>query len=155
MDVKLEKVNENNFDDFVEIIEKMCEWAGKELLGDDGRLRLKKHYFQDKPKFNAILAFIDDKPVGFVSFFETYATMDARVTMYVEDIFVLEEFQKQGIGKVLISECLNIAKEKDYGRVDLLSFREGPRKFYEKLGAKWQDHNYHYRFFEDVIKAGF
>ncbi len=154
MDIQLKKLDEDNFDEFCRILSAMREWAEMGTLDDNSKSRLRSDYFIDNPKFESLLAFVDNKAVGFISFYETYATLEARVTMYIEDLFILDEYRHKGIGKVLVDGCLNIAKNRNNSRVDLLSFGEGPRKFYEKIGAKWKDHNYHYRITEDLIEKG-
>lgn len=154
MDIQIKILDENNFDDFFSILNQMNLWAEMGGMTDEHKERLHTHYFADPPKFECRLAFVDGKAVGFVSFYNTYATLDARSSLYIEDLFVREEKQSQGVGTALIDECLKLAKERNHGRVDLLSFGEGPRKFYEKLGAKWRSSNFHYRFYEDIVKKG-
>lgn len=154
MNTELRKLDKNNFEDFFKILNAMHLWAHGSEMEKGSRERLKEHYFIENPKYECLVAYAESEAVGFISFYETYATMDARVTMYIEDLFILDEYRHKGIGKALVSGCLDIAKKKNYSRVDLLSFGEGPRKFYEKIGAEWKDHNYHYRLSEDIIKEG-
>lgn len=146
MKVSIKILDKNNFDDFFKILNKMNVWAGMGGMDAEAKERLYKHYFADKPKYECRLAYVDDRAVGFVSFFDTYATLNAKSSLYVEDIYVMDDEQFKGVGKALMNECLRLAKERGHCRVDLLSFGEGPRKFYEKLGADWKNHNFHYRF---------
>lgn len=143
-DIEVRKLGEDSFDGFADLVNDMNVWAEHDEFTGEQKQKLISDYASGK--FEAMVAYCDDKVVGFVSFFQTYATMDANESMYVEDIFVDEEYRDEGVGRALIEKCLEIAKERGYHRVDLLSFGEGPRKFYEKLGAKYKGNNYHYRF---------
>jgi len=145
MHIELKRIDRENFDAFFRILSAMTKWAGKGIMIEKQKEMLAADYFHEPARFEGFVAYSDGKEAGFVSFFQGYATMDARTTMYIEDIFVLEKFQEKGVGKALMSECFKIAKERGYCRVDLLSFGEKPKKFYEKLGGEWHQGNFHYR----------
>jgi GNAT superfamily N-acetyltransferase len=56
--------------------------------------------------------------------------------MYIPELIVLENYQKQGIGKKLISSCITLAKEQKCHRIRLESGnqRKESHQFYEHLG---------------------
>ena len=57
--------------------------------------------------------------------------------MYLEDIFISENFRNKGIGKLFFSKLLEIARKNKCGRIEwvVLDWNENALRFYEKLGA--------------------
>jgi GNAT superfamily N-acetyltransferase len=77
--------------------------------------------------------------VGFALFFENFSTFLGKPGLYLEDLFVLPEHRRQGIGETLFAHLVTLAKARRYGRVDwtVLDWNEPAIRFYtEKLGAK-------------------
>jgi GNAT superfamily N-acetyltransferase len=92
-----------------------------------------------KPMVEVLLSEISSKPVGFALFFQTFSTFVGRPGIYLEDLFVLPEYRRRGVGLALLRELFRLAEERDCGRVEwsVLDWNEPAIKFYqEKLGAK-------------------
>lgn len=85
----------------------------------------------------AVLAFIGTTPVGFAVFFQTYSTFIARRGLYLEDIYIKEEFRNLGIATALLRFIARIAVERNFGRVEftVLLWNTVAIEFFEKLGA--------------------
>jgi len=91
-----------------------------------------------KDKFVEVwLAEINNEPAGQVFFFRNYSTFLAKPGFYIEDIYVRPQFRGRGIGKKLLKKVIDLAAEKNYGRVEwsVLDWNKSAIKFYEKLGA--------------------
>jgi len=85
----------------------------------------------------AVLAFLDGVPVGFAVFFQTYSTFIARRGLYLEDIYVKEEFRNLGIATAILKSIARTAVERNYGRVEftVLLWNTIAIEFFETLGA--------------------
>jgi GNAT superfamily N-acetyltransferase len=62
--------------------------------------------------------------------------------LFLEDIYVLEEYRRQGIGGKLFDFCKSKAKENGCGRMEftVLEWNKSAQKFYEEKKAqrlKW------------------
>ena len=91
------------------------------------------------PTIEVLLAETSHEAIGFALFFETFSTFVGRPGLYLEDLFVLPDHRRRGVGMALLQELLRIARERDYGRVEwsVLDWNEPALQFYtEKLGAK-------------------
>jgi GNAT superfamily N-acetyltransferase len=100
---------------------------------------LRRALLGPKPTIEVFLAEISGRPVGFALFFQTFSTFIGRPGIYLEDLFVLPEYRRRGIGMALFQELFRLARERDCGRVEwsVLDWNEPAIKFYtEKLGAK-------------------
>jgi len=106
------------------------EVTGNEML-------LQEHLFGSRPFVKVILAEIDEQVVGFALFFYNYSTFLTKPGMYLEDLFVLPEYRRQGIGKALISYLAKLAVEEDCGRLEwsVLEWNVSAIAFYKKIGA--------------------
>ena len=84
-----------------------------------------------------VLAFLDGKPVGMAVFFQTYSTFAARRGLYLEDIYVKEEFRNLGIATAILRFIAKTAVERNYARVEftVLLWNTVAIEFFETLGA--------------------
>jgi GNAT superfamily N-acetyltransferase len=103
---------------------------------------LLRHGFGAERRFEALLAFVDDKPAGFALFFPNFSTWLGRPGLYLEDIFVAQWARKLGVGRRLIARVAAIAVERQWGRLDFSVLHWNPaRQFYHRLGieplAEW------------------
>jgi GNAT superfamily N-acetyltransferase len=117
--------------------------------------RLIEHGFGERPKFEAWLAFWEGvaPPVGYSVFFETYSTFLASPTLYLEDIFVLPDYRKRGIGVALLQHAIQIARERGCGRMEwtCLDWNKKAQAVYERLGARHLSEWYLYRLTREKI----
>ena len=79
--------------------------------------------------------------LGVALYYYTFSTFEAKPTLWLEDIFVPEEYRGNGIGTKLLKRLCQIAVEKDCGRVEwtVLDWNEPSRQFYFSIGAKAMD----------------
>jgi GNAT superfamily N-acetyltransferase len=98
---------------------------------------LKDHLFGSPKYVYAILAESQGQAVGFAIFFHNYSTFLTKPGLYLEDIFVLPEYRRQGIGKALLAKVAQIALERDCGRLEwsVLDWNVSAQAFYRNMGA--------------------
>lgn len=61
----------------------------------------------------------DGNPAGVMNFFFKLTTFTGRKILYIEDLYVREEYRGKGLGKVLMSKAKEIAKESDCEQIEL------------------------------------
>jgi len=98
---------------------------------------LKEHLFGSRPYVEAILAEYAGQAVGFALFFTNYSTFLTQPGIYLEDLFVLPEYRRQGIGKAMLTYLANLAVERGCGRLEwsVLDWNEPAIAFYQHMGA--------------------
>ncbi|NWF61095.1 MAG: GNAT family N-acetyltransferase [Fischerella sp.] len=98
---------------------------------------LKEHLFGSPKYAEAILAEYTGQAVGFALFFHNYSTFLTKPGIYLEDIFVLPEYRRKGVGKALLTKLAQIAVERDCGRLEwsVLDWNEPAQTFYRRMGA--------------------
>ena len=110
--------------------------------------------FGPQPKFQALLAEWNGQPVGYASFFYFYSTFQGRAALFLEDLFVLEQFRGRGIGKALLRAVAKLALDEDcFGlRWEVLDWNQPAIEFYEKLGAAFLHERKVAAFDEDAMR---
>ena len=80
-------------------------------------------------------------------YFYTYSTFLGRIGIYLEDLYVREEYRGKGIGKLLIKNLAKICLDNGYGRLEwsVLDWNKPSIDFYESLDAKPQTEWIKYR----------
>ena len=82
----------------------------------------------------------DGKEVGFALFFHNFSTFLGRAGLYLEDLFVKQEYRGKGYGKALLKKLASIAVERGCGRFEwvCLDWNKPSIDFYLSLDAEPQ-----------------
>jgi GNAT superfamily N-acetyltransferase len=122
----------------VVLIARLAEFEKLRPPDASARRRLAAHGFGRRPAFRILLAEIGGRSVGYAFYFFTYSTFLARPTLYLEDLFVLPESRKAGVGDALLRALARIARRATCGRMEwaVLDWNRNARRFYERRGAR-------------------
>ena len=98
---------------------------------------LKEHLFGSRTYAEAIIAEYGGQAVAFALFFHNYSTFLTKPGIYLEDLFVVPEYRRQGIGKALLTYLAQLAVSRGCGRLEwsVLDWNESAIAFYESMGA--------------------
>jgi GNAT superfamily N-acetyltransferase len=122
---------------FIGLVLALARFEHLEPPSEAGRKRLVEDVFEKK-RINLFVAAEGKRLLGYALYFFTYSSFLARPTLYLEDLFVLEEHRKRGVGLTLFKQCVDEAVAKGCGRMEwsVLTWNDKALRFYEKLGAK-------------------
>ncbi len=97
--------------------------------------------FGPRPFFECLIADYDGQPAGFALYYFNYSTWVGRPGIYLEDLFVLPEFRRRGIGRALLKQVALNAVEKGCQRLqwEVLDWNTPAIDFYRELGAEFLD----------------
>lgn len=131
-------VDGTNVERYVDLIRALADFEALPPPDAQAKERLVRDVTSDPPLFHAYLAVLDGVPVGYLAFYFTYSTFLARPSLFLEDIFILEEHRKKGIGKELFRFCVREAESRGCGRMEwtALDWNTPAHLFYESMGAK-------------------
>ena len=98
---------------------------------------LEKWIFEEK-KAEVIFVLENGKEVGFALFFHNFSTFLGRSGIYLEDLYVKQEYRNKGYGKRLLKELATIALDRKCGRLEwsCLDWNKPSIEFYMSLGAE-------------------
>jgi GNAT superfamily N-acetyltransferase len=97
--------------------------------------------FSESPKFRVLMAEWNDQPAGYAFFFDYYSSFEGRAGLFLEDIYVRDQYRGKRIGKGLLARVALIAKEQNcFGvRWQVLDWNTPAIEFYQRLGATFLD----------------
>jgi GNAT superfamily N-acetyltransferase len=141
----IEKVSRKTFDEFLALVDKLAEYEKIVPPDENAGKRLRTDCLSRRPKYEAYVGKIGDKCVAYVIYVFTYSSFLALPTLFLEDIFVLKEYRRQGIGKKMFDHCRKKAKRKGCGRIEfiVLKWNKAAQKFYEKNKATRMDWHFY------------
>ena len=97
---------------------------------------------------------IDGQPAGFALYFFNFSTFLGKKGLYIEDLYVREQYRGKTYGKQLLKHVCQIAQKKNCGRVEwwCLDWNEQAINFYIGLGAEAMKDWTVFRLSEDKIR---
>jgi GNAT superfamily N-acetyltransferase len=110
--------------------------------------------FSEKQKANALVAEIDGKVIGMATYYDIYSSFLAKPGIWLDDLYVYEEYRRFGVGKALMTTLCEIAHRAGCARIDWIVSRdnENGRIFYAQLGAQIFEQVRHARLDEAAIR---
>lgn len=135
--MNIQRLREDQFPAFLTLVDALADYEKLPRPDDDARQRLFADALGERPRFAAALAFHGDHAVGYAIWFETYSSFLARPTMYLEDLFVLDEYRGQGFGKSLFLFVEEQGRRSGCGRMEwqVLDWNISAQNFYKKHEA--------------------
>jgi GNAT superfamily N-acetyltransferase len=156
MTLVIRKAKSGDEGTYLSLVRALAKFENLKPPSHSAARRLVRDTFSEKNrKLNLLLAFSDGKPIAYALYFFTYSSFLARPTLYLEDLFVLEEFRRMGVGKKIFLRLVKEAKRLGCGRMEwaVLSWNKKAITFYENIGAKRLNNWYLYRLDEKTIRA--
>jgi GNAT superfamily N-acetyltransferase len=95
-----------------------------------------KDGFGEEKVYDCVVAELDQQIIGFFITYTSYSTWNGKC-LYLEDLYVQEQYRRDGVGKLLFDALITEAKKRKVKRLDwqVLEWNEPAIKFYEKIGA--------------------
>ncbi|MGS2616668.1 N-acetyltransferase family protein [Micromonospora sp. LZ34] len=97
--------------------------------------------FGPRPVAEAVVATVDDEPVGFALFYPTYSTVLGRPGIHLEDLYVRPEQRGGGLGRALLAHLAALALARGCARLEwwVLRTNDPALRFYRRLRARSLD----------------
>lgn len=140
-------------EDVQQIIALIREFAAYENLLDFCEVteeRLSAALFGETKVAEAIVVFgaEAEAAVGYAIFYPNFASFRGQRGIYLEDIFIKQEFRGLGLGEMMLKYIARAGRERGFERIDfqVLEWNTPAVKFYEKLGATRDEEERHFRF---------
>ena len=85
--------------------------------------------------------YLNGNPAGIMNFFFKLTTFTGRKILYIEDLYVREEYRGNGLGKALLSKAKEIARETDCEQIELkcASWNKASAEFYKAQKMKTEN----------------
>lgn len=153
MDIEVRKAGAGDAEAFVSLVAALAEYEHLEPPDRERTNRLIRDAFTLK-RFSVLMAFKGERAVGYAAYFMTYSTFLAAPTLYLEDLFVLHEYRRKGVGLLMMHRLAREALELGCERMEwiVLDWNTTAMSFYERLGAKVLHEWKHFRMDRDDME---
>ena len=97
--------------------------------------------FGPAPSAEAVIAEVEDRPVGFALFFHNFSTFAGKRGLYLEDLYVRPDYRGRGIGRGLLRHLARLARERGCHRFEwsVLDWNALAIRSYRRAGAVAMD----------------
>ena len=135
--VELRSAREDDVELIYSLIVALAEYerAPDAVVGTPEALRA--WLFGDAPAAETVIAEVDGAAAGFALFHQTFSTWECQPGIWLEDLFVLPEYRRHGVGGKLLSHVARVTLDRGHTRMAwaALNWNELALDFYRKLGA--------------------
>jgi GNAT superfamily N-acetyltransferase len=134
-------------DAFLGLVDALADYEKLDRPTPEARERLLRDAFGPQPRIRVHLAEREGRAVAYTITLDTYSSFLALPTLYLEDLFVLPDERRGGIGSAFFRFHAGEAARRGYGRMEwvVLDWNQLAIDFYEKLGAERLSDWYTYR----------
>ena len=158
--VRIRAAREDDADLIFSLIVALAEYeqAPEQVVGSPELLR--RWLFGESPAAEAVIAEVEGEPAGFALFHGTFSTWECQPGLWLEDLFVLPAYRRDGVGGKLLAHVARVAVDRGYTRLGwaALDWNEMALSFYRKLGASvlddWKLHRLSGATLEAVAASG-
>jgi GNAT superfamily N-acetyltransferase len=154
-DVRIRAAALDDAETFLALVDALADYEKLDRPTPEARQRLVADGFGDGPRrFQPWLAFADGRAVAYAITLETYSSFLALPTLYLEDLFVLPDARRLGIGRAFFRFLAGEAVRRGCGRMEwvVLDWNQLAIDFYEKLGARRLTEWFTYRLTADQLR---
>ena len=125
-------------DAFLALVDALADYERLDPPDSDARRRLLNDAFGERPRISVFLAELERRAVAYAIVLETYSSFLALPTLYLEDIFVVPEARRHGVGRAMFTALAAEAVRRGCGRMEwvVLDWNQAAVDFYARFGAR-------------------
>ena len=152
--VRIRPATAADAESWLALVDALADYEKLDRPTPEARERLVRDAFGPSPRIGVHLAEVDGRPVAYSITFETYSSFLALPTLYLEDLFVLPEARRHGVGSAFFRFLAGEAVRRGCGRMEwvVLDWNQLAIGFYEKLGARHLKEWYTYRLTAEQLR---
>ncbi len=151
--MKIKEITQTDIPILLELIKELAHYEKllDQVSADEKQLA---QWIIHEKKANALLLEYNHTNVGFVLYFNNFSTFLGKPGIYLEDLYIKEDYRNKGFGKQVFKYLANECIQKGYGRLEwsVLNWNEPSIQFYQNLGAQPMSEWTTYRLTESELK---
>jgi len=137
MITKIEPAKSTDVGLILEMIHELAQWEGCSDEVEASESSLIESLFTEQSIAKVLIAYIENKPVGYMIYCPKFATYTGRNEIYLQDLYLRREARGSGLGLALMQKLAQIALAKNATRIEWFVDQANTQalSFYDKLGA--------------------
>lgn len=155
MQIRIEKVTSGEVGAVIELMREFAEFENLLDHFETTVARLDRAMFGEGAFVEGLIAFDREDAIGYALFFPYFASFRGQRGLYLEDIYIKQEYRGKGVGEAMLKKIARTAEKRGFERIDfmVLEWNTPAVKFYEKLGAVRDEDERHFKFTDGAFKA--
>lgn len=137
MNFIIKRIEERDYDDLIALFNEFAAYQNHPelMLNTAAKMKKEKDYFD-----GFIVRDEAGKAIAYTVFSFAYYTWTGK-TLYMDDLYIKEEYRRQGLGRLLIEKVRDYAKETGCFKLrwQVGDWNHAARQFYKSLGATIDD----------------
>ena len=154
MDLSINKVKATDLKNVVSLLREFAEFENllDEFLVTEEKLN--NVFFGEWAFVECLVGFADDEMVAYAIFFPILRTFRGDPSIYLEDLYVKQNYRSKGYGLKMLKAVAKYAKDNGYVRMDwqALNWNTPAIDFYKKLGAESDDEQLDFRLIGEAFE---
>lgn len=142
-------------DTWLALVDALADYEKLARPTPEAKARLLNDAFGPEPhRIQVYMAEAGGRAVAYAITCETYSSFLALPTLYLEDLFVLPDDRRLGVGRAIFRYLAGEAVRRGCGRMEwvVLDWNQLAIDFYEKLGARRMEEWYTYRLTDEQMR---
>ncbi len=142
----IRKARKSDSSGFLRLLVSLANFERLEPPTTTAKRRIIEDIFENH-RVNLFVAAEGRRILGYALYFYSYSSFLAKLTLYLEDIYVSEKYRGRGVGARPFQKCVTEAVGMRCGRMEwaVLTWNRKAIEFYERAGAKRMHDWYVYR----------
>jgi ribosomal protein S18 acetylase RimI-like enzyme len=153
-ELRIEKAMPNDVPQIIALVREFAEYENLSDFCEVTQERLSVALFGETKVAEAIILFEENVAIGYAIFYPNFASFRGQCGFYLEDIYIKDEFRGRGAGEMMLKYIAKLAQSRGFERIDfqVLEWNAPAIEFYEKLGAKRDEEERHFKFTDEAFK---
>ncbi len=154
MNLRIETASEKDIPAIIELMRELARFENLlEYLEITGE-KLYEAMFGENGFVECLIASDDEKPIAYALFYPHFASFRGQVSIYLEDLYISENYRKHGLGEMMLKRVARIGKENGAVRMDfqVLDWNTPAISFYKKHGAEMDKAERHFKFSDGAFE---
>jgi len=135
--IKIREATKNDINTLYNLILEIAKYHNQEKSVITNKQEMLSSGFNKNPKFGALLAEVNGKVVGYLSYTWSYSIWNGCEYMNLDDLYVISEYRGQKVGLNLMRYAQDFCKDKGIYLIRWEVQKDNTKaiKFYNGLGA--------------------
>ena len=140
---------------FLALVDALADYEKLDRPTPQARRRLLEDAFGERPRISVFLGELGGRPVAYAIVLETYSSFLALPTLYLEDLFVVPQARRSGVGRAFFRALAAEALRRGCGRMEwvVLDWNRLAIDFYDRLEARRLTEWYTYRLTAEQLRV--
>ena len=138
MSISIQRATPRDAPTLLALIRALAEYEQEPEAVELSEAELQQQLSAEEPPFQCFIAKAGaEKPLGFALFFFSYSTWRGRSGVYLEDLFVVPEARRMGVGRALLQALIAVGRARGCARLEwsVLDWNEPAIRFYQDFQA--------------------